>query len=131
MHSLWMRLLLGGALCLAPRTSSAQTFPSNWSIGPSKAQVIGAGIGAGVVIGVVVYVLVPKQKTIEGCVESSDGKNQIRNQKDGQVYEISEKSLAVSPGRRLKLKGKASKSGTAKHIRVLRIVADEGACSTS
>jgi hypothetical protein len=43
-------------------------FPNLGGIGPSKAEVVGAIIGAVVVIGAVAYLVVPKQKTIEGCV---------------------------------------------------------------
>jgi hypothetical protein len=129
MHSVWKRLLLAGTLCATPSVASAQTFPSNWQIGPSKGEVIGAAIGAGVVIGVVIYLVVPKQKMIEGCVESSDGVNQVRSQSNGQVYEITNDSVPVNPGRILKLKGRTSKSATGKRIRVLRIVEDEGACT--
>ena len=131
MHSVWKWLLLAGALCATPFVASAQTFPSNWGqIGPSKGEVIGAAIGAGAVIGIVIYLVIPKQKVIEGCVESSDGVNHVRDQKNGQVYEITEDSVAVSPGRILRVKGKTSKSATGKRIRVLRIVEDDGACNS-
>jgi hypothetical protein len=34
---------------------------------------VGAVVGAAAVIGIVVYLVIPKQKTIEGCLDSQDG----------------------------------------------------------
>jgi hypothetical protein len=91
--------------------------------------VAGALIGAGAVIGVVVYLVIPKQKTIEGCVESTDGVSTLSDEKDHRVYVLVTDEVLVQPGQRLKLKGKKSKdnSGT-RQLRVKKLVKNEGAC---
>jgi hypothetical protein len=76
-----------------------------------------------------VYLAIPKQKTIEGCVESADGVSRLSNEKDHHVYIILSDSAALKSGQRLKLKGKKSRDRSgALQFRVKKLVKDEGTC---
>jgi cytosine/uracil/thiamine/allantoin permease len=70
----WMGVFLAAALCGTATSVRAQVQndPSG-HIGPSTAEIVGILVGTGAAIGVVVYLVIPRQKTIEGCVEASDG----------------------------------------------------------
>lgn len=132
-RKLWVEVLLCGSLCVASGRAIAQTsgFPSNWHIGPTKAEVVGAAIGVAAVITLVVYLSVPKQKTIEGCVKSTNGVNILTNENDHHSYELLSETVLIQPGHRLKLKGKKrkDKSGTL-HLEVKKLVKEEGTCGT-
>ena len=122
-------VLVLSAFMLVPRSSAQITgFPNLGNIGPSKAEVIGAAIGAGAVIGLVVYLVVPKQATIEGCMESANGVNRISGN-DSHNYEVVAAAQTLPTGHVLKLKGKKhkDKSGN-RQFTVKRVVADKGPC---
>lgn len=118
-------------LCISVFPASAQIsgFPNLGHIGPSPAEVAGIAIGAGAAIGVVVYLAIPKQKTIEGCVEAIDGASWMSDGKDNQRYELVAVMSTLKTGERLKLKGNKhrDKSGNQKFT-VKKIVEDKGAC---
>jgi hypothetical protein len=127
---LWIAHHLCACLCLASSPALAQSngFP-NVAIGPSKAEVVGAIVGSAVVIGLVVYLVIPKQKNIEGCVESTDGVARLTNEKDHHSYVLLADNIAFKPGQRLKLKGKKGKDKSgAWQFRVKKMVQDEGTC---
>jgi hypothetical protein len=98
-------------------------------IGPSKGEIVGAIIGAAVVIGVVVYLVIPKQSTIGGCVESGDRGLWLRSEKDHRIYVLDTGRLSVQAGQRVILKGKKGKksSGT-REFEVRKLLQDEGSC---
>ena len=125
----WAGLLLAVSLCVASRPAIAQAGLGQ--IGPSGAEVAGAIIGAAVVIGVVVYLVVPKQKTIEGCVQSANGVSTLSDDRDHRAYTLLTDEVAVQPGKRFRLKGKKGKdkSGTWQ-LHVKKVVKEEGACGT-
>lgn len=131
---LWVGFLFGISLCVVSRPAVAQGsgFPNLGNIGPSKAEVVGAIVGAAAVIGLVVYLVLPKQKTIEGCVESADGMSRLTNEKDHQRYVLTGDSFAFRSGQRMRLKGKKSKDKSgALQFRAKKVVKDEGACGSS
>jgi len=111
--------------------SRAQTsgFSDLGHIGPSNAQIVGIFVGAGIVIGVVVYLAVPKHKTIEGCVQTSDAGLQLMSEQGEQTYVLRANSITLQPGRRFRLKGKQGKkkSGT-RDFQVTKLLKDEGLC---
>jgi hypothetical protein len=84
-------------------------------------------IGAAAVIGVAVYLIIPKQSTIEGCIESGDGGLQITSPKA--VYILALDGFRLHAGQRVTVKGRRSKqkSGIRK-FEVRKLVKDEGAC---
>ena len=120
-------------LCIpAPSAlGQASSFPTLGHIGPSTAEVVGVAIGVGAAIGVGVYFAVPKQKTIEGCVEAVDGANWMTDGKNNERYELVAVMSTLKTGERLKLKGKKhkNKSGN-QQFTVTKVVEDKGACST-
>ena len=107
-------------------------FPNLGRIGPSNAEVVGAIVGAAVVIGVVVYLVVPKQKTIEGCVEPDDGSGSLRlnSKRESRRYILLTDRVDVQPGHSVVLKGKkrGMKSGD-REFAVKKLLKDEGACA--
>jgi hypothetical protein len=128
---LWIVLFLCAAVCGTATTSIAQTNPTvDWGhIGPSNAEVAGIIIGAAAVIGVVIYVVIPKQKTIEGCVEAGDGGLTLKSEKAKATYSLATGNISLQPGRRVTLKGKFEKKTTGlRGFEVRKLVKDEGAC---
>lgn len=95
---------------------------------------VGAIIGAAVVIGVVVYLVVPKHKTIEGCVEPDDGSGSLRltNKRENRRYILLRDKVDVQAGRSVVLKGKKRKTKSGdREFAVTKLVNDEGACGDS
>ena len=131
LNKLLIAFLLCGSLCVSPNPALAQVgFPRGFNIGPSKAAIIGAIVGAAVVIGIVVYVVIPKQKTIEGCVLSEENGLRLTNSKGDRTYILQTSKIELQPGRRLALKGKKAKGKSGAHeFSVRKLVKDEGACT--
>jgi hypothetical protein len=129
---LWVGVLLSAALCATPSLALAQTgFPDLGHIGPSKAEVVGAIVGAALVIGVVVYLVIPKQKTIQGCVDSGDHGLQLIDDRTKRSYALlADIRSNVQTGRRVRLKGKPGKKKSGiREFEVRRVIKDEGSCS--
>jgi hypothetical protein len=127
----WIVLFLSAALCVSsiPATAQSGGFPNLGHIGPSTGEVVGILVGAGVAIGVVVYLVIPKHKTIEGCVLTSDGGLRLNNGKDKQEYALGMDNSAVRSGRRFRLKGKqGNKKSGIRDFRVTKVIKDEGPC---
>ena len=126
---LFVAVLLCALLCLGSLPAVAQTGLGR--IGPTGAQVAGAAIGAAAVIALVVYLVIPKQKTIEGCLETADGVSRLSDEKDHHAYAILADNASLNSGHRLKLKGKKSKDKSgALQFRVKKVLEDEGACGS-
>ncbi|GEM_PF-5260384 len=128
----WIGLLLCASLFVNSRPASAQQsggFPDLGHIGPSKAEVVGILVGAAVVIGVIVYLAIPKQKTIEGCIESAQG--ELRLTTDKHTYAFGANStVKLQPGQRVVLKGKPRKKHAGiREFEVRKLVKEEGRCS--
>ncbi|HEX4783197.1 MAG TPA: hypothetical protein VH350_02580 [Candidatus Sulfotelmatobacter sp.] len=105
-------------------------FSNLGNIGPSKAEVVGAIVGAAAVIGLVVYLVVPKQKTIEGCVVSQEDGLRLTTSKGERTYRLQTNKIELQPGRRVALKGKKAKGKSGAHEFVVRkLVKDDGACT--
>jgi hypothetical protein len=131
----WAGILVSTVLFMNSSPAAAQQsggFPNLGRIGPSKAQVVGAIIGAAVVIGVVAYLVVPKQKTIEGCVEPDDGSGTLRltNKKDNRRYILLLDKVPVRAGHSVVLKGKKRKMKSGdREFAVTKLLKDEAACA--
>ena len=126
----WIALLLCAALCVSSTSARAQTtFPDLGHIGPSTGEVVGILVGAGVAIGVVVYLVIPKHKTIEGCVMSSDGGLRLVGERSKQTYALATDNVTLQPGHRFTLKGKQGKKHSgSRDFRVTQLVRDAGPC---
>ena len=126
----WIALLLCAALCVSSTSARAQTtFPDLGHIGPSTGEVVGILVGAGVAIGVVVYLVIPKHKTIEGCVTSSDGGLRLVGERSKQTYALATDNVTLQPGHRFTLKGKQGKKHSgSRDFRVTQLVRDAGPC---
>jgi hypothetical protein len=116
-------------VCLLSAVGSAQSNPNGERIGPGGAAVAGAIVGAGAVIAVVVYLVVPKQKTIEGCVASSDHGMELTQDRDHAKYTLTGISDGLQPGTRAKVKGKAQKHSGARELEVKKVVQQGGPCT--
>jgi hypothetical protein len=122
------------SLCIVPIAASAQTngFPQLGNIGPSKGEVIGVAIGVGLVITLVVYLSVPKQSTIEGCVETVDGVSHLKDGNKHHEYQLISSDIPLKSGERLRLKGKKHKGKNGgKQFTVKKLIADLGACEAA
>src|SRR5690348_1784137 len=132
MNKVWIALFLSAALCVSavPATAQSGGFPNLGHIGPSTGEVVGILVGAGVAIGVVVYLVIPKHKTIEGCVISSDGGWRLINERNKQTYLLVADDVTLQPGQRFTLRGKQGKKHSgARDFRVTKLEKDEGACA--
>ena len=118
---------------LTSMSSASTSNPYDFSgIGPSGAQVAGAIVGAAVVIAVVVYLAVPKQKTIEGCVSSTDHGVELTRDGDHTRYALTGESNTLQPGTRVKLKGKRHKKHDGvRDFEVRKVVKQEGSCTAA
>jgi hypothetical protein len=126
----WIGLVISASLCLSYTSAFAQADLSGLSkLGPPKGEIIGAIVGAAAGVGVVVYLVIPKQKTIEGCVASGDGGLQLTSEKDKHTYVLGSGGGSLQPGQRVTLKGKPGKkhSGT-RDFTVKKLIKDEGMC---
>ena len=123
---LWIGLLLCSSLCVASSPASAQQGGFG-HIGPSTGEVVGILVGTAAVLGLVVYLVIPKQKTVEGCVESGDGGMRLTDGKDKHTYALVTDKVSLQPGPRVTLKGKKSKgkSGTLQ-FGARKLVKDQG-----
>lgn len=129
LNKLLIGLLLCASLCLTSSLALAQDL-SGFKVGPSKGEVIAAIVGAAAVIGIVVYVVIPKQKTIEGCVLSGEDGLRLTNSKGDRTYILRTNKIELQPGRRVALKGKKAKGKSGAHeFGVRKLVKDEGACT--
>ena len=127
----WAGLFLCASLSVASRSAVAQNGSSNNFDFSFTGIKIGIVVGAVAVGGLVVYLVIPKQKTIEGCVESASGMTVLTNEKDHRPYELISDVVVIRPGQRLKLKGKKRKDKSgAWQLRVKKFVRDDGACGT-
>lgn len=125
---LWIGLLLCASLCVASSPAPAQQGGFG-HIGPSTGEVVGILVGTAAVIGLVVYLVIPKQKTIEGCVESGEGGMRLTDDKDKRTYALVTDKISLQPGRRVSLKGKKSKDKSGTHqFGVRKLVKDQGTC---
>ena len=96
-------LLLCASLCVASSPAPAQQGFGH--IGPSTGEVVGILVGTAAVVGLVVYLVIPKQKTIHGCVESGDGGMRLTDDKDKHTYALVTDKVSLQPGRRVTLNG--------------------------
>jgi hypothetical protein len=107
---------------LMSTTSSAQ---SGGHIGPSTGAIVGGIVGGAAAVVVVVYLVIPKQKSVEGCVVAHDQGLQLTNESDHKVYTLTSAGVQLQTGTRVKLKGKSHK----REFEVRKVVRQEGACS--
>ena len=131
LNKLGIGVLLGASLFVVSNDALAQVsgFPQLGRIGPSGAQVAGAAIGAAAVIGVVVYFAIPKQTTIEGCVESGEGGLRLTNDKTTNSYLLVPGEVRLQTGERVAVKGKKGKEISGLRVfEVKKLVKNEGPC---
>jgi hypothetical protein len=70
-------------------------------------------VGTAVAVGVVATVLIvhySKKRSITGCVNSAASGMSLTDEKDGRVYGLSGNTNGVTPGERVKLKGRRVKA---------------------
>ena len=132
LRSTRVRLFLVLIVCLAMTVASVQAQDFGIDEGKIIAAIV---VGSAVVIGISVYVIykvIPKQKTITGCVEATDNSLRMTDAKDRKAYMLDSETFTIKPGQHLRVKGKKSKdkSGILR-LSVRKIVKDFGACPQS
>jgi hypothetical protein len=121
-------------LCLLP----VQTPAQSGQIGISKGQgdAIIAGIaGAGVAIGIVIYFALSRPPSIKGCAVIGPNGLELKNEGDGQTFQLLGITSDVKPGDRVRVQGKKkaiskSSSGNPTFL-VEKLAKDYGACKAS
>jgi hypothetical protein len=84
-----------------------------------------------VAITVVVMHESKRDRTITGCIRSFGTGMTIADENDRQVYELTGNTVGVTPGERMRLKGKKAESKTSDHTHVwvaTKVTNDYGAC---
>jgi hypothetical protein len=113
------------ALAAPARADKLQTIGRNIEIG------IVAVTAALAVVVTVVIIHYSKKRTITGCVNSGGGRMTVTDEKDRQMYALSGNTVAVTPGDRMKLKGKKVKpKGSDKNLvwEAKEVTKDFGVC---
>jgi hypothetical protein len=95
-------------------------------------------VGIVVVVAAIVVVTIflvrhesKKDRTITGCVSSAGSKFTITDENDKEIYEIAGNTGGITPGDRIKLKGRKVKSKGPDHTHVLvatKVTKDFGVC---
>jgi hypothetical protein len=118
-------------LCLLPVQTPAQIG----QIGPSNGQVgaiIGGIAGCGAAIGVVVYFALTRPPSIKGCAVTGPNGLELKNEGDGQTFQLLGITSDVKPGDRVRVRGKKKaigKSGSGNPtFLVEKLAKDYGAC---
>lgn len=141
--------------CVSPRQTIARTLSAtlaaavltgccqpndptcrNVSIGPSKGEIIGAGLGVGAGIAAVVAVGVHHaHHTLTGCVPDPSGGTELEIRNGTKTYKLAGNTAGVIAGRKVRLHGKRLKQ--AKHdssdpiFQVSEVSKDYGPCTSS
>lgn len=95
-------------------------------------------VGIVVVVAAIVVVTIflvrhdaKKDRTITGCVTSAGSRLTIADENDKETYEIAGNTAGITPGDRIKLKGRKVKSKSPDHTHVLvatKVTKDFGVC---
>ena len=101
-------LIVALGLALA-KPAEAQVFsgPIAPSGGPIVAGIVGTAVA--LVVATVVIIHYSKKRAITGCVVSGQNGMTLMDEKDEQIYMLSGDTTGVTPGDRMKLKGKKVK----------------------
>jgi hypothetical protein len=95
-------------------------------------------VGIVVVVAAIVVVTIflvrhesKRDRTITGCVTSAGSKLTLADENDKEIYEIAGNTAGITPGDRIKLKGRKVKSKGPDHTHVLvatKVTKDFGVC---
>ena len=116
-------------LCLLPVQTSAQTNLK------SNADAIVAGVaGGGAAIGILIYFALSRPPSIKGCAVSGPNGLELKNEGDGQTFQLLGITSDVKPGDRVRVQGKKkaigkSNSGNPTFL-VEKLAKDYGACKS-
>jgi hypothetical protein len=98
-------------LCCGATSGSCNSSDDNFSVGPSKGQVIGATVGAAAVIAAAIIVPVEISKshhTLKGCIFSTPAGLQLRTT-DNKTYALAGTTADLSPGSTVRMHGNRQK----------------------
>jgi hypothetical protein len=98
--------------CGATSGSCNNSNNSNFSIGPSKGEVIGVAVGAVAIVAAVIIIPVEINKshhTLKGCVLSTPAGLELRTD-DNKTYTLSGTTADISPGNTVRLHGDRRKT---------------------
>ena len=129
---IWTAVLIIVLSLALASPAKAQNIPgSSLSTGQAWAIIFGV-IGVVVVVAVVViHMHKSKKRTITGCVVSGPNGMNLTNEKDKRIYALSGATAGITPGDRMTLQGKKTKSnesGGALGWQTERITQDFGVC---
>jgi len=120
-------VVLSVALATPAKASSLDNNARNIVIG-----IVAVTAAIAVVITVVVLHESKKDRTITGCVRSSGAGMTIADENDNRIYVLSGNTVGITPGDRMKLKGKKAKSKGHDHPLVwvaTSVTKDLGVCT--
>lgn len=117
----WIGVVLCGSFFFSSTVAVAQ---QGGHIGPSNGEIAGIVVGAGAAIGLVIYLAIPKEKTVEGCLDSSDSGMRLTDNRDGHVYSVLSDQVTLQPHHKVTVRGKKRKA----NFTVKKLLKDEGTC---
>jgi hypothetical protein len=101
------RAVLVVVLCAALATPARADLKSQVNNDIVAGVVVAAAV---VVVAVIVIVHYSKKRTVIGCVSSGPNGMTVLDEKDRQIYALSGNTVGITPGDRIKLRGKKIKS---------------------
>jgi hypothetical protein len=96
-------------------------------IGPIIAGVV-AAIAIIVIIAVVVIHKGSEKRTVTGCVKSGADGMTLIDDGDRRLYVLSDNTVGISPGERLRSQGRKTKNGKTLEWETRKVSADLGVC---
>ena len=100
------RAVLVVVLCAALATPARADLKSRADNDIVAGVVVAAAI---VVVAVIVIVHYSKKRTVTGCIRSGPGGMTVTDEKDRQTYALSGNTVGITPGDRIRLRGKKIK----------------------
>jgi hypothetical protein len=116
----------GGAGGMGSTGTAGGYQPPKGGYSSSTGIAIGAAAAAGVGI---TYLALRNYGTIVGCVQPASDGLKLLNEKDRNTYALVASNVSFSPGERVALRGKKSKSDSGSpSLQVSKLVKDYGSC---
>jgi hypothetical protein len=131
-----LTLALSLLICCGATSGSCNSSNDNFSVGPTKGQVIGATVGAAAVIAAAIIIPVEISKshhTLKGCILSTPSGLELRTT-DNKTYALSGATANLAPGSTVRIHGdrqKHDKNATSDQIFVVqKMQKNYGPCQT-
>jgi hypothetical protein len=106
-----LTLALSLLLCCGASSGSCNSSNDNFSVGPTKGQVIGATVGAAAVVAAAIIIPVEISKshhTLKGCIFSTPAGLELRTA-DNKTFALSGTTADIAPGSTVRIHGNRQK----------------------